>query len=104
MLRGIHRLVETAEVADAEHFVADHRPQLQFDIGGEGQRALGTHQQMRKVIGGVARHQRIQIVAADAALHLGKLVRDLGGLARAERQHVAKQCEPAVVRIDVRIE
>ena len=93
MLGGIHRLVEAAEMADAQHLVADHRPQLQFDLGGEGQRALGADQQMRHVVGGVARHQRIEIVAADAALHFRKLVRDLGGLALAERQHVAKQSE-----------
>ena len=32
MLGGIHRLVEAAEMADAEHLVADHRPQLQLDL------------------------------------------------------------------------
>ena len=90
MLGGIHRLVETAEMADAEHLVADDRPQLQFDLGGEGQRAFRAYQQMRHVVGGIARHQRIEIVAADAALHLGKFFRDLGGFALAERQHVAE--------------
>ena len=47
MLRRIHRLVETAEMADAEHLVADDRPQLEFDLRGEGQRAFGADQQMR---------------------------------------------------------
>ena len=51
MLGGIHRLVETAEVADAEHLVADDRPQLQLDLRGEGERAFGAHQQMRQLFG-----------------------------------------------------
>ena len=101
MLRGIHRLVKTAEMADAEHLVADHRPQFQFDLGGEGQGAFGADQQMRHVVGRIARHQRIEIVAADPALHLWKFFRDLGGFARAQRQHVAKQVGPAVVARDL---
>ena len=91
MLGGIHRLVEAAEMADAEHLVADHRPQLQLDLRGEGERALGADQKMRHVVRRVARHQRIEIIAADAALHLWKLFRNLGGLAFAEIEHVAKQ-------------
>ena len=88
MLRRIHRLVKTAEMADAEHLVADDRPQLEFDLRGEGQRALGSDQQMRQVVRRIARHQRIEIVAADAALHLWKPLRYLGGLALAEIEHV----------------
>ncbi len=37
------------------------------------------------------RHQRIDVVAADAALHLGKARRDLIGLAGAQREQVARQ-------------
>ena len=51
MLGGVHRLVETAEMADAERLVADDRPQLQLDLGGEGERAFGADQQMRHVVG-----------------------------------------------------
>ena len=94
MLGGIHRLVEAAEMADAEHLVADHRPQLQFDPGGEGERPFRSHQQMRHVVGGVARHQRIEIVAADAALHFRKSFGDLGRFAFAESQHVANRPKP----------
>ena len=93
MLGGIHRLVETAEMADAEHLVADHRPQLQFDLRGEGQRAFGADQEMRHVVRRVARHQRIEIVAADAALHFREFLGDLGRLALAEIEHVAKQMQ-----------
>ena len=74
-----------------EHLVADHGPQLQLDRCGEGERAFGADQKMRHVVAAVARHQRIDIIAADAALHLREFVGDLVGLARAERQHVAEQ-------------
>ena len=90
MLRRIHRLVKAAEMADTEHLVADDRPQLEFDLRGEGQRAFGADQQMRHVVRRIARHQRIEIVAADAALHLWKSLRYLGGLALAEIEHVAE--------------
>ena len=90
MLRRIHRLVKTAEMADTEHLVADDRPQLEFDLRGEGQRAFGADQQMRHVVRRIARHQRIEIVAADAALHLWKPLRYLRGLALAEIEHVAE--------------
>ena len=96
MLRRVHRLVEAAEMADTEHLVADHRPQLELDLRGEGQRALGADQEMRQVVRRIARHQRIEIVAADAALHLWKPLRYLGGLALAEIEHVPKQRQPAL--------
>jgi len=91
MLGGIHRLIETAEVADAEHSVADHRPQLEFDLGGEGERAFRADQKMGHVVRRIARNESIEIVAADPALHFRKPVGDLGRLALAECQHVAKQ-------------
>src|SRR3982074_365685 len=99
MLRGIHRLVEAAEVADAQDLVADNRPQLQLNLCSEGKRPLRPRQQMRHVIGGIARHQRIEIVATDAALHFWKFLGDLDRLALAEIKHVAKQTESAVARI-----
>jgi hypothetical protein len=45
---------------------------------------------MRHVVRRIARHQRIEIVAADAALHLWKPLGYLGGLALAEIEHVAE--------------
>ncbi len=100
MLGRIHRLVEAAEVADAEHLVADHGPQLQLDLGGEGEGPFGTDEQMRHVVRRIAWGERIQIVAADAALHLGEFVGDLSCLALAEREHVAEQGEAFIRRID----
>ena len=90
MLRRIHRLVKTAEMADAQHLVADDRPQLEFDLRGESQRAFGADQKMRHVVRRIARHQRIEIVAADAALHLWKPLGYLRGLALAEIEHVTE--------------
>ena len=103
MLGGVHRLVEAAEVADADRAVTDHRPQLQLDLRGEGQRPFGADEQMRKVVRPVGWDQRIEIVAADAPLHLRKTGRDLGGLARAERQHIPRQHGGRIVRRDRRI-
>ena len=91
MLGGIHRLIKAAEMADAEHLVADHGPELQLDLGRKGERAFRAYQQVRHVVRGVARHQRVEIVAADPALHFWKFFRDLGRLALAEVEHVAKQ-------------
>ena len=99
MLGGVHRLIETAEMADAEHLVADHRPQFQLDLRGEGEGAFGAHQEMRQIVRRIARHQRVEIVAADAALHFGKFPGDFVGLARAEIEHVAKQRKAAVARV-----
>ena len=54
---------------------------------------------MRHVVRRIARHQRIEIVAADPALHLREFIRDLGRLALAEREHVAKQRKRGVGRV-----
>jgi hypothetical protein len=44
---------------------------------------------MREIEVVPARRQRIEIVAADAALHLGKARLDFRGFARAEREQIA---------------
>ena len=49
VLRRRHRLVEAAEMAGADRAPAEHRRQLQFDRGGERQRALGADQDVREV-------------------------------------------------------
>src|SRR4051794_26519911 len=102
MLRRIHRLVKTAEMADTQHLVADDRPQLELDLRREGQRAFGADQKMRHVVRRIAWHQRIEIVAADAALHLWKARSDLLGLARAEGEEIAEQGARIVADINVR--
>ncbi len=90
MLGGIHRFIKAAEVTNAEHLVADNRPQLQFDLRGEGEGAFRTYKQMRHVVGRIARDQGVQIVATDAALHFRKFVGDFACLSLAQRQHIAK--------------
>src|SRR5258708_12817236 len=54
---------------------------------------------MRHIVRRVARTQRIEIVAADAALHFWEFFGDLVRLARAEIEHVAEQIEAAIARI-----
>src|ERR1700694_160698 len=49
-----------------------------------------------------ARYERMEIVPADAALYFWKFPGDLGGFARAELQHVAKQTKAAIARIHLR--
>ena len=88
---AVHRLVEAAEVAGADRAPAEQRRQLQLDRGRERQRALRADQDMREVDVVAAGHQRVDVVAADPALHLGKARGDLVGLARAEREQVARQ-------------
>ena len=101
VLRRRHRLVEAAEMAGADRAPAEHRRQLQLDRGGERQRAFGADQDMREVDVVPPRHQRVDVVAADPALHLGKARRDLVGLARAEREQVARQRRERRVRRQV---
>ena len=91
VLRRRHRLVEAAEVNGTDRAASEHRRELQFDRGGECQRALRAHQDVREVDVVASRHQRIDVVAADAALNLGKTRRDLIGLTRAEREQIARQ-------------
>ena len=88
VLRRIHRLVETAEMAGADRAAAEQRRKLQFDARGKGERAFAADQHMREVDVVLARHQRIEIVAADAALHFWKTRGDLVGLARADGKQV----------------
>ena len=49
VLRGIHRLMEAAEMAGADRAAAEQRPQLHFDRGRERERALGADQDVREI-------------------------------------------------------
>ena len=81
VLRRRHRLVEAAEMHGADRAAAEQRRQLQLDRGRERQRAFRADQDVREVDVVPPRHQRIDVVAADPALHLGKARRDLVRLA-----------------------
>src|SRR5262249_3233675 len=70
--RGIHRRDEAAEVTGADRAAAEQRRELELDAGRERERALGAHKDVREVEIVAPGHQRIEIVAADPTLHLGK--------------------------------
>ena len=69
----------------------EQRRELQLDLGGERERALGADQNVREIEIVAAGHQRVEIVAADPALHFGKARLDLVGLARRQREQVARE-------------
>ena len=88
VLGRLHRRAEGREVAGAEDLGRlGQRRQPDLDGGGNAQRAFRADQQMGEVDRIVGGHQRVEIVAADPALHLGEARRDLAGLAAAQRQH-----------------
>ncbi len=98
VLGGIHRFAEAAEMAGADRAAAEQRRQFQFDAGGEAERAFRADQHVRKIDVVLAGHQRVEIVAADAALHLREARSNLIGFARADRQQILgerPQAEPA---------
>ncbi len=90
-------------MADAQSAPAEQRPQLEVERGREGERALRADQQVRHVDRAVAvaarsrRHQRVEVVAADAALHGGEARLHLAGLAGADREQVGEQGAARVV-------
>ena len=104
VLRGVHRLGEAAEMAGADRAPAEQRRELELDPGGEGERALGADENMREIEIVAAGHQRVEIVAADPALHLGKVRFDLVGLARrrarADRARAERAATVAAGRRD----
>ena len=100
-LGGVHRGMKAAEMAGADGAPAEQRRRLELDLGGECERALGADQNMREVEIVAAGRERIEVVAADPALHLWKSVRDLGSLALAQRQHVPEQVRPGFVTRDL---
>ena len=88
VLGGVHGFAEAAEMAGADRAAAEQRRQFQFDARGKTERAFGADQQVGEIDVVLSRHQRVEIVAADAALHLRKTRGDFVGFARADRQQV----------------
>ena len=91
VLRRLHGLAETDEVADAQRLVFGDGRELQFQAARKGERAFRTAQQRGEVDRPRSRHQRVDQIAADTAGHLGEGVGDVLGLAAAEGEHVAEQ-------------
>ena len=91
VLRRLHRLVEAAEMAGADRAPAEHGDSFS-SIAVENASVPSEPTRICARLTIVAPgHQRVEIVAADPALHLGKARCDLVGLARAEREQVARQ-------------
>ena len=70
---------------------AKQRRKFQFDLRRKGERAFGADEEMRQIDVVPAGDERIEIVAADAALHFRKTPLDLGGLARGDGEQVAQR-------------
>ena len=88
-------------MADAERALAEHGPELELDRGRIGERAFRADEDMGQVVRGRVRQERVEVVAADAALHLGKARRDLVGLAFADGEKPAD--ELGVLRVRARL-
>ena len=101
MLGGVHGRIERSEVADAEGAVADQRPEFQLELGRIGESALGADQQMCHVDAVRPGVEGVEIVPADAALHLREACSDFIGFASADGQEVVKQCALGSARGDV---
>jgi hypothetical protein len=91
VLRGVHRLNETAEVAGADRAPAEQRRKFQLDAGGESQRAFGADENMRQVEIVAAGQQRVEIVAADPSLDLRETRFDLVGFLRCKPQQIVRE-------------
>ena len=91
VLRRIHRRHEAAEMAGADRATPEQRRKLELDPGGERERALGADQDMREVEIVAAGDERVEIVTADPALHLGKVRVDRFGLAGGDGEEVASE-------------
>ena len=91
ILGRIHGVMEAGEMAGADGAAAEQRRELELDAGGKPERALGADQDVGEIVLGRVAGERIEIVAADAALHLGKARRDLIGFPRPDGEQVLRQ-------------
>src|SRR5712691_7342998 len=75
-------------MARAHCAAAKQRRELQFDARGKCERAFAANQYMREVDIVFPRHQRVEIVAADAPLNFGKALGNFLRLARADSEQI----------------
>ncbi len=80
--------MEGREMARAQHPLADERREPQLDRGEIAERAFRPDEQMREIVRLVHRHQRVEVVAPNAAGEPGKPLGDERGVALAQGQHV----------------
>ena len=95
VLGAFHRLVEAREVHHAQRLVLGQRRELQGQALGDGERALAADQQVGEVhriverVGSLRlREEDVEVVAADAAQHLGVQALDLVALGEGQRRHL----------------
>ncbi len=91
MLRGLHGFVEAAEVAGADRAAAKQWRKFQLDLGRERERSFRADEKMRKIDIVPTGDERVEIVAADAALHFRKTPLDLGRFACRDGEKIAHQ-------------
>jgi len=87
----VHGLVEAAEMAGADGARSDQRCELELDLGREGERALRPDQDVRQVEIVAARHQRVEVIAADPPLDLREPGLDLLRLRGREPEQALRQ-------------
>ena len=78
-------------MTNTQDFLRNDGPELQLNRGGIGQRPLRSHQKMCEVVGRVAGHQCVDIIAPDAAHDLGESRFDFCGFSGAEAQKIVGQ-------------
>ena len=78
-------------MAGADRAPAEQRPQLELDAGREAEGPLRPDENLREIVHRRVGRERIQIVAADAALHFGKSRRDLVGFAHADGEQILRK-------------
>ncbi len=93
-----HRIVEAREVAGADRAPAEQRPQLELDPGREAERAFRADENVGEVVDRRIGRERIEIVAADPALHFRKARRDLVGFAQTDGEQILGERAQLFVR------
>lgn len=85
----LHRRTEIREMADAHDAVLRQRRELERRFGGDRERAFRADEQMRQVR--PRRDQFVEIIAADAALHLREDRLDRRAMLPGQRHHPRHQ-------------
>jgi hypothetical protein len=82
--------MEAAEVAGGDSAATDQRRKLELHPAGEGKRALGSNQKVGQIELVAAGGERVEVVAADPTLNLGKMGIDLVRLRSRQADKIAR--------------
>src|SRR4029077_647320 len=83
--------MEAAEMAGADGAAVKKRRKLQFNAGRKCERAFRADQEMRQIDVVAPGNDGVEIVTADAALHLWNAPLDFSGFAAGNRKKIAKK-------------